>query len=122
MTADLDPLLRRLRQLSLIRLDAVIEGAGAGDRAALAEALADDLAHALGEAHEHAARMVAALSRGPGPLAVTRTEARHAADPETRRRWKSQLASRARLARDLHRLWAAAAAVLPVLEDADRAR
>jgi hypothetical protein len=118
----LELLLARLRQLSLIRLDAVIAGVGAADRDALAAALADDLEHALGEAHEHAARILAALGRGPGPLAVARSVARRSADPATRQRWRAQLASRARLARDLHRLWAAAAAVLPVLEDADRAR
>lgn len=124
MTTDpgIDGLLARLRQLSLIRLDAVLEGVGGDDRAELTDALADDLEHALGEAHDRAAQIVAALARGPGPLAVARTAARRSADPETRERWRSQLAARARLARDLHRLWAAAAAVLPVLEDADRAR
>jgi hypothetical protein len=119
---DLDRLLARLRQLSLIRLEAVVEGVAVTERAALTEALADDLEHALGEVHEHAASLLAALGRGPGPLAAVRTPARRSADPSTRERWRAQLAARARLARDLHRLWAAASAVLPVLEDADRSR
>ena len=119
---DLDGLLVRLRQLSLIRLDAVIAGVSGEDRAEITEALASDLEDALGQAHERAAALLATLGRGPGPLAIAQTAARRSADPETRLRWRSQLQARARVARDLHRLWSAAEAVLPVLADADRAR
>lgn len=118
----LDGLLVRLRQLSLIRVDAVLAGAPPPERAALAEALAGDLEDALGQAHALAAEMVAELGRGPGPLAtaLARSSARRGAAPEVRERWRARLDRHARTARDLGRLWSAAAAVLPVLEDADR--
>ena len=118
--AELEPLLARLRQLSLVRVDAVLAGTTGDERQALAAALVSDVEDALGEAHRRAQALVADLARGPGPLATPLTPARHRADPETRAAWRARLALQAGQARDLQRLYAAAAAVLPVLEEASR--
>jgi hypothetical protein len=119
---ELEALIERLRQLSLIRLETVVAGAAAEDRPELARAFADDLEDALGRAREGAEALLAAMSRGPSPLsfAGAGSAARCAADPEQREMWSRRLLERAAAARELSRLWSAAAALIPALDEADR--
>lgn len=118
-----EPLIARLRQLSLIEIDAVLAGAPPEERGELARALVDDLEDALGQARERAAELVAQVGRGPAPLAFAAagSAARLGAAPEQPASWTGQLAARAAAARQLARLWAAAEAVVPRLLAADRA-
>jgi hypothetical protein len=119
---DREELIERLRQLSLVRLETVVAGAAAEDRAELARAFADDLEDALGRAREGAEALLAALTRGPSPLAFAAAggTARRSADPDQREMWSRRLLERAAAARELSRLWSAAAALIPALDEADR--
>jgi hypothetical protein len=120
-----DLLLGRLRQLSLIDLDALTFGAGAEQRGELVAAYADDLADALVRARERMAELVKSIASGPDPLALvsapSEVRARGGAG-EAASRLASRLADRAEASRQLARLDDACAVLLPRLVDVDKKR
>lgn len=123
-SAPLDELIARLRELSLVRLEAVLAGVPRNERPELASAFANDLADALECARRVAAELIGRLGAGPGPLSFldAGAEVRRGAGPETEQTWVVALEDRAGVARDLGRIWSAAAKVVPVLAAAERAR
>jgi len=120
-----DLLLGRLRQLSLIDLDALTFGAAADQRGELIAAYADDLADALVRARQRMAELVTSIATGPDPLqlasAPAEVRARGGAG-EAASRLSSRLADRAEACRQLARLDDACAVLLPRLVDVDRKR
>ena len=120
-----DRLLGRLRQLSLVELDALVAGASPERRAELCEAYAGDLADALGRARARMSELVATISKGPDPLALVgapaATRAKSGAT-EASGRLAVRLDERAEACRDLARLDEACALLLPRLIEVDRRR
>ena len=60
----------RLRDLSLVDVDALLAGAGAEHYGELLDSFAADLDHALGAARVRMAELTAAITAGPDPLGV----------------------------------------------------
>lgn len=120
-----DRLLGRLRQLSLVELDALVAGAGPERRAELLEAYAGDLADALARARARMGELVATIAKGPDPLALVgapaATRAKSGAT-ESSGRLAARLDERAEACRDLARLDEACALLLPRLIEIDRRR
>jgi hypothetical protein len=120
-SSDVDEALSmRLRDLSLVELDALILG-GHGD---LVGAFADDVADALREARGRIATLRAQLG-GADPLNVLDTTARQrGSDAGTAgaARVRERLAAQAEAGRALARLAELAAALVPKLFEADRRR
>lgn len=126
MEADSDDrLLARLRQLGLVELDALLDGAAGAERAALLAAHADDVADALAQARRRMDELVRTIAAGPDPLALcdaapalrARAEAKDAMARAARR-----LGARAAACRDLARLDDACSLLAPRLCDLDRRR
>jgi hypothetical protein len=120
-----DLLLGRLRQLSLIDLEALAFGAGAEQRGELVAAYADDLADALVHARQRMAELVKSIASGPDPLqlasAPAEVRARGGAG-EAASRLAGRLADRAEACRQLARLDDACALLLPKLVEVDKKR
>ncbi len=120
-----DLLLGRLRQLSLIDLDALTFGAAAEQRGELVAAYADDLADALVRARQRMGELVRSIASGPDPLqlasAPAEVRARGGAG-EAASRLAARLADRAEACRQLARLDDACAVLLPKLVDVDKRR
>ena len=112
-----DRLLGRLRQLSLVELDALVAGAGPERRAELLEAYAGDLADALARARARMGELVATIAKG----APAATRAKSGAT-ESSGRLAARLDERAEACRDLARLDEACALLLPRLIEIDRRR
>jgi hypothetical protein len=110
----------RLRDLSLVELDAL----AAGDRGGLIAAYADDVADALREARSRIGALRGQLG-GADPLGVLDAAARQrgsdtgAAGAD---RIRARLAAQAEAARALARLAGLASALVPKLFEADRRR
>jgi len=110
----------RLRDLSLVELDALV-GAGRGD---LVAAFADDVADALREARTRIVALRAQLG-GADPLNVLDTTVRQRASDAGAAgatRVRERLTAQADAARALARLADLAAALVPKLFEADRRR
>lgn len=110
----------RLRDLSLVELDALI----AGDRGSLIAAYADDVADALREARARIAALRAQLG-GADPLQVVDATVRQRASDAGAAggdRVRARLVGQADAARALARLAELAAALVPRLFEADRRR
>lgn len=120
-----DLLLGRLRQLSLIELDALTFGAAGAPRDELVAAYADDLADALVRARQRMAELVKSIASGPDPLqlasAPPEVRARGGAG-EAASRLAARLTDRAEACRQLARLDDACALLLPRLVEVDRKR
>lgn len=123
-TAD-EALLTRLRDLSLVDLDALLAGASGERYAELLATYADDLCDALGHARSRCRELLAGFTRGPDPLALldapyetrARDGGRAAAD-----RVAERLAARAQACRALARIDDLAGQLFPRLVEADRRR
>lgn len=110
----------RLRDLSLVELDALV----AGERPGLVAAYADDVADALREARTRIAALRAQLG-GADPLGVLDASAgRRGSDAGLAGadRIRARLAAQAEAARALARLADLASALVPRLFEADRRR
>ena len=118
-----DLLLGRLRQLSLIDLDALTFGVAAEQRGELVAAYADDLADALVRARQRMGELVKSIAAGPDPLqlasAPPEARARGGAG-EAASRLAARLGDRAETCRQLARLDEACALLLPRLVDVDK--
>lgn len=121
--ADADEALStRLRDLSLVDLDALT--VGAPDTQALVASFADDVADALREARARIGALRASLG-GPDPLNVLDLQPRQrASDTATAgaQRMREKLVAHAEAARALARLSELAASLTPKLFEADRRR
>lgn len=119
-----DALLMRLRDLSLVDLDALLAGAAGDEYADLVVTYAQDLEDALRAARARATEHLRVLA-GADPLATldatptsrAKDGGREAADRTARR-----LTARAQAARSLGRLDDLAASLYPKLIEADRRR
>ena len=101
-----DRLLGRLRQLSLVELDALLVGAPADRRAALVDAYADDVSDALLRARERMRELVDEIARGPDPLALVDAPGEAVASggaADAARASSARLADRAERCRELAR-------------------
>jgi hypothetical protein len=120
-----DKLLGRLRQLSLVDIDALLAGSSGEHRSQLLAAFTDDLCDALGQARARIRDLAETELRGPDPLALievppaSRTSSAAAAGAE---RAAARLRARADACRALAQLDDAAALLLPRLFEADRRR
>jgi len=125
VTPDADEALStRLRDLSLVNLDALTAGADGSAAQAIDGAYADDVADALREAR---ARIVALKKElaGPDPLNVLDLAPRQRASDAAHagaERVKDKLGAQAEAARGLARLADLSAALIPRLFEADRRR
>ena len=120
-----DRLLGRLRQLSLVEIDALAAGAAPGRRTELLDAYADDLADALAHARRRMTELVALVSGGPDPLALVGAAPSVRAQSgagEAASRLSARLFQRAGACRDLARFDEACALLLPHLIEVDRRR
>jgi hypothetical protein len=116
-------LLTRLRDLSLVELDALLAGSAGPQRAQLLGSYAEDLCDALQAARERCRELLQVIAAGPDPLnlldasheARAREGGREAGDRVARR-----LAARADACRTLARLDDFTAQLVPRLLDADR--
>jgi hypothetical protein len=122
MDVDEEQLIARLRQLSLVELDALCAGAVGARRAALVRAHAGELHRSLTDARARIAALRASMA-GPDPLALLDApsasrigEAGQGAAERAARR----LAARAAAARQVARLEEAAARLVPSLVLAER--
>ncbi|HVV86702.1 MAG TPA: hypothetical protein VHE35_26770 [Kofleriaceae bacterium] len=123
-TSDDDALLMRLRDLSLVDLDALLAGAGGDAYADLVITYALDLEDALRAARSRAGELLRILA-GTDPLAQLDTSpAARARDGgrEAAERTSRRLTSRAQAARALGRLDDLTASLYPKLIEADRRR
>lgn len=112
----------RLRDLSLVDLDALVAGSPAAG--GLIAAFAEDVADALGEARRRITTLRQALG-GPDPLNVLdATDRQRASDAGTAgaERARTRLKGQAEAARSLARLSDLAANLTPKLFEADRRR
>lgn len=120
-----EPLLSRLRDLSLVDLDALLAGASGDHYAELLNTYAEDLGTALRAARERVHELMAVALGGPDPLILldvghdvrARDGGREAAERVSRR-----LAARAEACRALARIDDLAAHLFPRLLEADRRR
>lgn len=120
-----DPLLARLRDLSLVDVDDLLAGVPPARHAALLGALADDLADALAAAREQTRALASAVSSGPDPLGILQAAPALRAGEEGRvagERAARRLADRARKSRALARLYDLTAHLMPRLLEVDRRR
>ncbi len=120
-----DELLGRLRQLSLIDLEALTFGAAGELRGQLIAAYADDLADALVRARQRMGELVKSIASGPDPLQIAAAPAEVRARGgagEAASRLSARLGERADACRQLARLDEACALLLPRLVDVDRKR
>jgi hypothetical protein len=120
-----DLLLGRLRQLSLIDLEALTFGASTQSRGELVAAYADDLADALARARQRMAELVKSIASGPDPLALATAPAEVRARGgagEAASRLAVRLGERAEACRHLARLDDACSLLLPRLVDIDKRR
>lgn len=116
-------LLTRLRDLSLVDVDALLVGSSGEHHARLLGAYADDLSDALRAARERCRELLQIIAAGPDPLhlvdashqARARDGAREAGERVARR-----LATRAQACRALARLDDVTAQLFPLLLEADR--
>lgn len=119
-----DELIGRLRQLSLVDLDALLCGAGDNYRALL-DTYAADLHDALATARRRMKALMTDAAQGPDPLALIdaapAVRARAGAI-EAARRAADRMTGRAQNCRALARLDDATALLLPRLFEADRRR
>ena len=121
---DDEILLTRLRDLSLVDLDALLAGVEGEQYATLLVAYAGDLEDALRQARQRAAELIKGIA-SPDPLALldapagtrARDGGRDAAD-----RAAERLAARARASRSLARIDDLACGLFPRLVEADRRR
>lgn len=114
----------RLRDLSLVELDALTAGLNGGDAQVVVIAFADDVADALREARTRIAALRQALG-GPDPLNVLDLQARQRASDAGQagaERVRDRLAAQAEAARALSRLADLAGALVGKLFEADRRR
>ncbi|MEZ4401989.1 MAG: hypothetical protein R3B06_18305 [Kofleriaceae bacterium] len=119
-----EALLRWLRDLALVELDALVSGLAGEAQAAVLQAHADELDRALAAARARAAELVRAIGAGDplvaleaGPEVRVRDGGRDGAERVARR-----LAARGAAARALARLDDLAAGVYPRLVEVDRRR
>ncbi len=121
--SDDDALLARLRQLSLVDVDALLVGAPAARYPELCAAYADDLRDALAVTRERMKQLAERAARGPDPLGLLdlppELRAREGA-PAAAARAAAELHARAEARRALARLEDAAAMLLARLVEADR--
>lgn len=117
-------LLLRLRDLSLVELEALLGADPARDRALL-EAFAEDIEHALEQARLRMAELEAGAGRGPEPLASVRVGAAargRGAGADAAARLARRLLARAETRRLLARYDELLARLVPRLFEADRRR
>jgi hypothetical protein len=122
---DDEVLLTRLRDLSLVELDALLAGSAGHQYAQLLASHAEDLCDALGAARERCRELLQAIAAGPDPLNLldashevrARDRGREAGERMARR-----LAARAEACRTLARLDDFMAQLVPRLFEADRRR
>lgn len=118
-------LLGRLRQLSLIDLEALTFGAAGELRGQLIAAYADDLADALVRARQRMAELVKSIASGPDPLQIASAPAEvrvRGGAGEAASRLSARLGERAEACRQLARLDEACALLLPRLVEIDKRR
>jgi hypothetical protein len=111
-------LIRRLSQLALVDLDALVAGAAEAVARRLLLTHAEELQHALGVVRERTRALRSEIGAGVEPLdlAFAAGGARHSARAsDAAQRASERLGERSRAARALSRLDAAAAPVLPRL-------
>ncbi len=113
----------RLRELSQVSPQAIVVGTEKQEHPDLLAALVDDLCSALADAEREAAKLVAAIAKGPPPLAFARTssQTRRSTTHSIRLSWSQNLHGRVDRALLLATLWSAAADVATVLVQADNA-
>lgn len=120
-----EELFARLRDLALVDLDAAVGHPGPARAAALAEALATDIEHALGEARQRAIGLVAEIRGSGDPLVlagVSRESRARDGGREIAAQAVDRLHARAAACSTLARLDELAARVVPRLLEADRRR
>lgn len=125
MTASDDKLLGRLRQLSLVDIDALLAGSSGDHRRELLAAYTDDLHHALSCVRQRIRELADDALRGPDPLALIDAEPAlraSAAATAGADRGVARLRARADACRALAQLDEGAAQLLPRLFEADRRR
>jgi hypothetical protein len=120
-----EDLISRLRQLSLVELDALLSGASGTGQRSLLDSYAEDLHDALAAARARMQALLAVAAQGPDPLALLdaapAVRAREGAI-DAARRASERMAARADACRSLARLDDATALLLPRLLEADRRR
>jgi len=122
---DDETLLARLRDLSLVDLDALLAGASGDQYADLLTAYGEDLQDALVCARARMAELMADVAGGPDPMGVAEMPAETRARDGGRSladRTVSRLVGRAAACRALARLDENTARLLPRLFEADRRR
>ncbi|MCG8421892.1 MAG: hypothetical protein MJE77_28560 [Proteobacteria bacterium] len=116
-------LLTRLRDLSLVDLDALLAGTAGTQYAELLTSYADDLCDALRTARERARDLIETAVRGPDPMGLLdapyQTRARNGGR-EAAQRVAERLAARASACRSLARIDDLASQLYPRLVEADR--
>jgi hypothetical protein len=125
MSVPDEQLLARLRDLSLVDVDALLAGVPSERHAALLDAHAEELADALAAARERARALMAAVAAGPDPLGIGEASAAmraRAGGPAAGARATSRLTARAHECRALARLYDLAAHLVPRLIEVDRRR
>ena len=123
-TTDDDLLLMRLRDLSLVDLDALLAGTGGGEYAELVATYALDLEDALRAARARAGELLRTLTGGDPLALLDANPASRARDGgrEAAERTAKRLMARAHAARALGRLDDLTAGLYPRLIEADRRR
>lgn len=122
---DDEQLVARLRDLSLVELDALLAGASPEQAALLLDAHAEDLAHALRAARARMQALLREVAAGPDPFGLLDADARQRTRENARaagERSALRLFARAQASRALARLDELAARILPRLLEADRRR
>lgn len=125
MSTQDELLLARLRELSLVDLDALVAGASGAHYAELLAAYAEDLGDALSAARARARELLDTVAGGPDPLGLldasfeirTRQAGREAAE-----RMAVRLAGRALACRSLARIDDLIVQLLPRVLEVDRRR
>ncbi len=116
-------LVDRLRELSLVEIDALCAGVPADRRGDVLAVLADDLRDALEAARRRAEELRRRIGGGPDPLAALDAppKARASGDGAALiERAREAAASRAAACRELSRIDRAAALVIPRLAEVER--
>jgi hypothetical protein len=122
---DDEQLVARLRDLSLVDLDVLLDGASPEQAALLLDAHAEDLADALRAARTRMQAHVREVAAGPDPIGLLDADARQRTRENARaagERSALRLLARARASRALARLDELVAQILPRLLEADRRR
>jgi len=122
--ADTDAaLLTRLRDLSLVDVDALLAGASDSHYVRLLATYAEDLSSAIGAARQRMAVLVGAVADGPEPLAIVDTDPKARAQDAGREagaRAIERLRGRADACRQLAMLDDLTAALVAKLLEVDR--